>query len=366
MTDWRERLRALDDAAPAQGVYERARQGSRRPELPSGPSRARRFTAGITAFAVFALAAAFAWHALRPIGSPAPAGPTPTANEPSADISTYADPLGWKVDYPSNWVVTPVDIEPGRVSFSGATISNVEVAALSPNPATPAPGPLPDAGPLPSNAVLVTITHREGGPAPDVTSNDSQFPLTWDESPTAPGSLPYAPDLQFRGNGVDYTASVFVGPDASEADIQALDRLIGSIRFPTLPPDRVINGWVSLIRPVGHYRKGVGTPEYAGPLSVIYVMRGPQGDYVLDLSPDGCGESPADEWDANRLEVLLRCSDGSVARWERDGSPVAGNRPGFRRPLDQHPVITAWNGDLLVGMAVVDGLAEQDWPYAPQ
>ena len=78
MTDrWRVALRDLDDLGPDESVYRRARQGPSHPETPDGPGRAKRLVAGVTAVAVFALAAGFAWRALRPTGESVAVAPAP-------------------------------------------------------------------------------------------------------------------------------------------------------------------------------------------------------------------------------------------------------------------------------------------------
>jgi hypothetical protein len=364
VTDWKDRLRAFDDAGPDEDVFDRARQGPRRPEPPAGPSPGRRLTAGITALAVFALAAAFAWNVLRSIDSPGPGGAIPTSPpDPATTNATYEDPLGWKVDYPSNWIATPIDAETGRVSFRGATISNVQLTAPSPNAATPTPGPLPDVATAPPEAVFISIAHRDGGPAPDVTRDDSRFPLSRDDYQVAPGvSSPYF-FVSFRGNGMDSTASVFVGADASKADARAMDLLIASIRFPKLRYGQESNGWLSL-GPAEDYPDGRGTSAWAGDeLQVVYVMRGPAGTYVLDLQPDTCGEGQDQRWDPDRLEILIVCPNGPDVRYGRYGTPVAGNPSEFDQTLAVHPVITSWDGSLLVNVqTTVGGVAEQDWP----
>jgi len=78
MTDrWRAALRDLDDLGPDVSVYRRARQGPSHPDVPEVPGRAKRLVAGVTAVAVFALAAGFAWRALRPSGESVAVAPAP-------------------------------------------------------------------------------------------------------------------------------------------------------------------------------------------------------------------------------------------------------------------------------------------------
>jgi hypothetical protein len=63
---WTKRLRPLDDGGPTDEVWRRAQRGPTRPHVPDDdptPSTAARVTAGVTAIAVFAVAAALAWSA---------------------------------------------------------------------------------------------------------------------------------------------------------------------------------------------------------------------------------------------------------------------------------------------------------------
>lgn len=66
MSGWKDRLRALDELAPDDVVYQRAQEGPRHEPPDIGPSRAKRLTAGVVAFALFAAAGAFVWQAFRP------------------------------------------------------------------------------------------------------------------------------------------------------------------------------------------------------------------------------------------------------------------------------------------------------------
>jgi len=75
VSEWKERLHALDDFGPDDDVYRRALEGPRRSELPDGPSGPNRLAAGIVAFVVFAAAAIFGWQAFRPNDRPEPVGP---------------------------------------------------------------------------------------------------------------------------------------------------------------------------------------------------------------------------------------------------------------------------------------------------
>jgi hypothetical protein len=137
---------------------------------------------------------------------------------------------------------------------------------------------------------------------------------------------------------------------------------VRSIRFPALAWGQRNGDWVSM-GPADDYPEGKGTADTANPLGVIYIMRGPGGTYALDLEPDGCGEGENETWDPRTLEVVLDCPDGTVARFTRDGTPDPGNPPGFTAPLEIHPVITAWDGSLLIDVDTrVGGIVDTYWP----
>jgi hypothetical protein len=277
-------------------------------------------------------------------------------NAQVAGMSTYTDPRGWKVDYPAGWIVTPfTDSSSGRVTISGAAISNLPMSQSAGGyPGVPGDGSF-DGG------VAVVIDHVDGGPAPDLLRDDSSFPLDPTAAQAIPGSEILSSTLSFRGDGTDYSAT-FGAERASDADLQSLQDVIRSIRFPALASGQSNGGWLSM-GPARSFKDGEGTPSTAGRLGVVYVMRGPGGTYALDLEPDSCGEGENETWDPQRLQVLLECPDGTEARFERDGTPVPGNPPGFGNPLEIHPVITAWDGSLLIDVdATMGGIVDTYWP----
>jgi hypothetical protein len=165
-----------------------------------------------------------------------------------------------------------------------------------------------------------------------------------------------------RGNGLDYTVEWRRDVSATAAAIEAGSAIVDTLRFPALSDRDEIGGWVPL-GPSRQYEKGRGTPSYADRLIVIYVMRGPNGDYALDLEADSCGEGSNDAWDPDTLEIVLECPDGGDMRFDRFGDPDPDNAPEFAQPLHAYPVITPWNGTLLLYRdGQMDDLPEQRWP----
>jgi hypothetical protein len=279
-------------------------------------------------------------------------------NAPSAGLSTYTDPMGWKADYPTGWIVTPFeDSSSGRLTLAGAAISNLPMLQEQPGgyPGVPSDGSF-------EGGVGVVITHRDGGPAPDVLRDDPSFPLDPAAAQMLPGGMALAAVLPFRGNGMEYQAT-FSGQHPSNDDLRALLEVIRSIRFPALATGQTSGGWLSL-GPSDDFKDETGTPWWAGGrLGVVYVMRGPGGTYALDLDPDSCGEGQSQQWDPHRLQVLIECPGGTEIRYERDGTPLPGNPSGSSEPLEIHPVITAWDGSLLINVnSRVDGIVDTYWP----
>lgn len=284
-------------------------------------------------------------------------------NAPTEGLQTYVDPLGWRVDYPAGWSVTPIDTQ-DRVTITGAAFSNVSPGVASPNPATPSPVGL-DPDQMPSDAVEVVVTHLEGGPMPDLTSDDTRFPVTL-------GGLGCPLDTMLlcgtsvRGGGRDFSIEVRRGQDASPEDIAAAEALVASMRFRALRLGERSDGWASLGRPA-LYAQGEGSPAWVGGrLGLVYVLRGPKGTYALDLDPDGCGEGQNQTWDPKTLQIWVQCPTylGTTdMRYDRFGNPDSSNAPTFQSPLDAYPVITAWDGSLLIYVdGSMDQLPQMYWP----
>jgi len=278
-------------------------------------------------------------------------------------LTTYVDPLGWRVDYPADWTVTSIATQ-DRVTIAGAAFSNVSPGVTLPNPATPSPVGL-DPVQMPSDAVEVVITHLEGGPMPDLTTDDTRFPVTLDGL-GCPLDTMLLCGTRVRGGGRDFSIEVRRGPDASRQDIGAAEELVASLRFRALRLGEQANGWASLGRPA-LYPLGRGSPAWVGGrLGVVYVLRGPKGIYALDLDPDGCGEGENETWDPTTLQIWVQCPTylGTTdMRYDRFGNPDPGNASEFRAPLEAHPVITAWDGSLLLYLdGSMDQLPQLYWP----
>jgi len=282
-------------------------------------------------------------------------------NEPPHGTTPYTDQLGWTVDVPEGWSVTPIATT-GRVSFTGAAFSNLDSGVAAPNSATPQPlAADPDS--IPPDGIEVVILHMEGGPVMPLEQDDTEMPTTLSLLGCNLASASVC-EREVRGNGIAYSVGFLHGGAPSANDVATAEALVASLRFPALSSGRAVDGWVALGDP-SDFPAGRGTAAGAGDLGVVYVMRGTHGTYALDLEPDACGEGENQTWDPDTLEIWIQCPDylgtGDV-RYDRFGRPDPANDPAFSTPLDQHPVIQAWNGDLLLYLGTDSGLAAQDWP----
>jgi hypothetical protein len=319
----------------------------------------------------YAWAASASWHAsagVNPMNGDSTPYTAVTAvpivvsipqNMSAPNTSTYTDPFGWRVDVPQSWFATTISTQ-GGVSIEGTEFSNFAVgASASPSGSNGLQG---SNGVFPANGIVVSITHREGGPAPDLLSDDSKLPVTLGDLGCALQTEVACEEI-IRANGLDYTVSVRRGADLSADDLGRAETLVASLGFPSVPSGKEAHGWTSLGRS-GLYPDGRGTSTWVDAhLGVAYVMRGPNGIYALDLDPEGCGEGENETWDESTLQIWIRCPWSGDVRYDRFGEPDPRNDSAFSTPLDAYPVIKAWDGSLLVDAAAsIEGLPQQMWP----
>jgi hypothetical protein len=276
-------------------------------------------------------------------------------NGPAPGMNVYEDPLGgWKVDLPEPWYVMPVNDVAGERTL---TISNEAL----PVEADTTRGPDPSA--FPADLVVLEITRLVGEPSHETAGNDSAFPLDPDRflSPSQPTEPTV---VAFQGNGLGYEARLFVGEAAPDGDVAAMLEVIRSLRFPSLIGGDVANGWMSLGK-ARWYPDGRGSSTAGDRWGVIYVVRAPGGVYVLDLEPESCPSGPGNQtWDPEQVQILYECPFGPDIRYERDGTPVVGNPPGFTEPLDVYPAIMAWDATILASVTIPIDDVDRYWPRA--
>ena len=267
-------------------------------------------------------------------------------NQPTPGTDVYEDPMGWKVDHPSGWVVSRASRESGARVW----ISNVEIFE-----GAPVESVVP-----PADAVTLSIVPVE---REDPMQDDSSFPLSIFDfgSHREQGVF----QLRFQGNGLPYDAQLVVGEGASDEDFARMGDVITSLRFQSIPPGEQMNGWLSL--DVENLPEGRGVPIWAGGrFGYAYLVEASFGDYLLDLEPDmldWCSAGGLLAWDEDRDQILLQCEDGTEVRYGSTGEPVADNPPRFTERLRAYPVIDAWNGSRLMSLEEMDS-AQLDSPGA--
>jgi hypothetical protein len=232
-------------------------------------------------------------------------------------LSTYQAPSGWRLDYPHDWIISR--------DGSDVVLSNEK-----------------DPGP---SAVRLAIS-RSDVALLDLADHDSSFPL--DAADLAPGPNGDR-SLEFQGNAVRYVATLTIGTQASRADVDRMNDVVASIRFPAIQEGEDTGGWHSLGK--GGYQHGVGTPAFLSDTDLGYLVLAPKGAYALGPNIESCGEGENTTWDRNARQILFECPNGPDVRYELDGTPVAGNPPGYTTPLNVYRVVVAWDGTYLVTLS---------------
>jgi hypothetical protein len=332
--DWRRELAKLDDVDPPS-------QRPRRPRSATvGRSPGSRVSAGLVALAIVGLGAALFVSAYRGAGDvPPPGGAVPSA---SAGTTTYRDALGWSVDHPSDWFVLPIDWFNGRYSTWGAALSNEPLPAASEDAGEGSPWP--DLSQLSHDGAVLIVTHRAGGPAPTV-DDDSTFPLDPADAQLVPGDDPASSILNFRGDGLEFTALFGGYADAPPELLETVDSMVGSIRFQPWEPGEIRNGYEAVGASVRDGRAGSALVQR---YQLVYVMKqGPGRAYLLDVPELNC-EGQNQDWDPDTQEIVMESPCFAEVRYDVDGIPHPANPPRFSVPIRRIEPIRAWDGSLLV------------------
>jgi hypothetical protein len=237
-------------------------------------------------------------------------------NSLPAGLSTYTAPAGWKFDHPDGWSIsTPGD---------AVVLSNRELG---------------------TETVRLSISQLDVGLL-DLADHDSSFPLDDSDFTADPDSDRVA---EYQGNGVRYRAALSVGADAVQADIDRMNSVVSSIRFPSIRGGEDGGIWHSL--GTRGYEEGIGTPAFLSEVDLGYLVRAPGGAYALGPNIESCGEGENTTWDASARQILFECPNGPDVRYELDGRPLPGNPPGYTDALHVYRVIVAWDGTFLVTLS---------------
>ncbi len=214
---WRQGFARIDEVPQTDGLLERAMRGPRLQPLGPDRSRTKKMLVIALALAVGVAGVALAVVALR--------GTKPRERITPAG---YRDAkYGWTIEPPAGFTVTPFDgSDPMFPGEPGVVIANFNV---------PGPFPLAFSGKedFPSDGVLLEV--KGAGATGPLGGNDSAFPLSLEDAKPAPVPDPRTDYIYFQANGLLYTAFVWLGPDASKSDEDAIAAAVASIEFPPLP-----------------------------------------------------------------------------------------------------------------------------------
>jgi hypothetical protein len=355
MSDLKQNLRVLDQLELPDFRSRTVRpHGQECPERPR-PRWGRLISGAVACVLVVSL---FVWGIVSLHGALGPESP------PSG--GRYVDRLGWSIRVPGGWRTTTIKTDDAMVSYSGASFSNTPLASPSANTATPDPA-FPDVARLPHTAVVLTITHREGGPAPDNTRDDSRLPLSPDDLRVIHEQLPGGSRMRstsFVNDALDFQVVLLSGDKATPSDLAAARAMIASIHFqPTHLGSLTAQGSVVAMDASA---LPVGAGRYlAPPESNAYMLiHAPEGRYAFLLPQTSRARFRWFKADRQIFELLPGDRD-PVAAWDRFGRVIGPHGgPNAPRALsDLYAVTLSWDDHLLLHLdATYDsGLAFNAW-----
>lgn len=349
---WLRELRKLREAKMPPGLWERASAGAS-DGIAARPSRRR---AGMRpTFSVIAAAAAVAMIAGAVFLVRGAAG----TGEPrlSTHGGSYKDPkFGWTIRYPRGLLVEHFTAQ-FRWPLDGVRITNFTPHLEHRTGQEPEMGWLDR---FPTTGVAAQIWYL-GGPGRTPARGDG-LPLRRSSFLRAP---PYfrgepAPDYHpFAADGYGFSAAVWVGPDASQADKAAIWNVIRSLRFPRLRQGTIFNNSVYVLGPATNYPNGSVTIFRATSLPLIryprftrgfYLVHGSRGAYVIDrlfISPN---RSPKVTCTVafDRVASRFYCP-GSKLRWNLTGRELVPHpRPRYGWDLSARAAVVSTDGHVLV------------------
>lgn len=264
----------------------------------------------------------------------------PTGSSPDSPVETqpHSFPLGFSAYLPGDWHALQFE-GTGRISVQGVAFSNEPLRA----------GPYgvyPDLSDLFPDGAALIVSHSEDGPLPDYLTDDSVFPLRWEDFQAIPGGRVVGSTLDFRANGTDFTLDLAVRADAPEDLVRTLQAIVASIEpLPLTEGERLPSGYVVVdASRVEQARSTAVLSLDDGPFMLIHA---PGGYYALDLPSD---VPPSSEfiWEGATQEFVWMQDGAEFARYDRAGVPVLVP-PGVRlASLQIHPVIRAWDGEHLL------------------
>ncbi|HTJ60123.1 MAG TPA: hypothetical protein VL333_02910 [Candidatus Saccharimonadales bacterium] len=213
---------------------------------------------------------------------------------------------------------------------------------------------------LPADHVVLELTEFSfpGGPGPQT---ESTFPLDWHAAQVAIGPYGLAPMLHFQHLLQSLTLTAYSGPDAKQADRDALASVVASIRPEVIPESGVYRGWDVLgplaTFPIGSVRH-FSTPQST--VGAFFLVRGAHTLFALIDSAYqfmGAMKPCPIRYDPSARTFVCEATGD---RWSRTGAQLTG---GGLFGLAYHTAMVK-DGLVLVGGSSMGGgerpPAEQD------
>jgi hypothetical protein len=314
-----ERAAVGMESVPVDRLPDVLRRGSRK--------RAARFTAIAAAVSVFVGAVSWAGLTLSQNVERIPAD--------IADWRTFAslEENGWTVQVPPSWRMQELPACPNAPERIGVSVTNTDFVFRNPDGEPPGCGDRHVFAAFPRDGVVFQF-QPWGDFGLTIPQPDTPVPLTADLLQSS-GDIKGGPSESDTGVWVHRRlvgiVRRFVGPDASQADVAALDRMLTSLNV------RGAARWVDAVASTPRLRVGITHPEgwevsrFRGvtvidaPQPILMVTtRGVREGYSL------CLGGPFGEFTSlGRFGVVVAISD-ATGSWVR--SPELGPRPPSLRP----------------------------------
>jgi hypothetical protein len=350
---WQQELRKLKSLDMPAGLRDRALRGPRR-EPPAANRRwqaiapiAAALAVAVVVIGTLALVRAFGPAARQP-GSPA-----------QGKAGEFVDPgSGWTIRYPAGMQAAHFHSE-GRVTIDGVRVTSFPPDLRAPSASTPPMGWLRS---FPAGGVAVQIWSSEGGPVAVPPLRDSTLPLPRSSfqrtRPYVGGKEPHPWYRGFFGDGFNFVATVWLGPQASPAERQAAWAVVRSLSFPGLREGTIWHGTYYVLGRAAGYPMGSvttvpaaslpGSRSFLGIMSRrgFYLIHAPRAFYVIErlfIYPTKPYMTCTVAVDPRAFQFFC---PGTGLRWNRVGRPLGAHAgPGWQLPL--HVATVAQDGHVL-------------------
>lgn len=276
---------------------------------------------------------------------------------------TYRGADGWTIQVPKGLQLGRFH-STGRITTDGIRVTNFPPDLEAASQGAPPMGWLRS---FPANGVAVQIWFSEGGPVWAPPLRDSAFPLSAASfrriRPYVGGSEPRPWYCSCYGNGVSFSAAVWLGPHASSAEQHAAWAVVRSLRFPALREGTIWHGYYVLGRasqyPMGSVTTVApsslpGSRSFPGGFSSarkgFYLIHAPRAFYVITKvfqaqpPPSFTVFTCTVEFDPKTVQFY--CPDIAL-RWDRAGQPVGAHAGSSDWALGLRVATVAQDGHVL-------------------